>query len=269
MTETRTVPVPGARLHVAVRGRGPHLLIVPGGDGDADTLDGMVEHLVAEFTVITYDRRGLSRSLVDGPPARVAVTTHADDAHRLLADVTDEPAYVFGTSMGALIGLELVAEHPEQARTLLAHEPPLTQVLPPEQRRVAVAALEEIEKTYLHEGTTAAMRRLTDTTGIVLTDREPGATLPRPTAQRRKNLDYLLGYDTIGAREFRLDIDAVRGKPVEIGAGEMSSGGFPYQCAQALALLIERPLISFPGGHTGYGTHPRAFASTLLKIFRR
>ncbi len=267
MTQSRLVPVPGATIYVEVRGTGPHLLIVPGGDGDANTLDGLVDHLVTEFTVITYDRRRLSRSVVDGPPAPVTVPTHADDARRVLAAVTEEPADVFGTSMGALIGLQLIAEHPGLVRTLIAHEPPLTQVLPPDERRAAEAVLEKIDNTFHRDGTAAAMRLLTEATGIVLTDREPGAVLPRPTAQRRRNLEYLLGYDTVGTRRFHLDIDAVRGKPVEIGAGTASAGGFPYRCAQDLALLIERSLICFPGGHTGYGTHPRAFAETVRKIF--
>ena len=171
--------------------------------------------------------------------------------------------------MGALIGSRSDRRAPGPVRTLLAHEPPFTQVLPPDQRRAAVAALTKIEATYRREGMAAAMRLLTDTTGIVLTDREPGALLPRPTAQRLKNLNYLLGYDTIGAREFRLNVEAIRGRghQVEIGAGTTSGGAFPYQCAKALALLIERPLISFPGGHTGYGTHPQAFAEKLRHTF--
>jgi hypothetical protein len=132
---------------------------------------------------------------------------------------------------------------------------------------VADATLAAIEARYRRDGLAAAMRLLTDTTGIVLTDREPGATLPRPTAQRLKNLNYLLGYDTVGARQFRLDVEAVRvrGERLDIGAGTTSLGGFPCQCAYALALLIERSVMSFPGGHTGYITHPRAFAERLRK----
>jgi len=55
---------------------------------------------------------------------------HSDDAHRLLAELSTAPAYVFGSSGGALIGLDLVAHHPEQVCTLVAHEPPADYLLP-------------------------------------------------------------------------------------------------------------------------------------------
>lgn len=51
---------------------------VPG--GDADTLAGLVTELTEDFTVTTYDRRGLSRGTVDAPPSMVPITIHADDA---------------------------------------------------------------------------------------------------------------------------------------------------------------------------------------------
>src|SRR4051812_5598602 len=121
--------VPGARLHYKVCGEGPLLLMLPGGDGDADAADAIAGRLLDAFTVVTYDRRGLSRSPVDEPTRSPGVSTHSDDAHRLLAELTDEPALVFGVSIGALIGLDLVARHPEQVRLLIAHEPPAFDLL--------------------------------------------------------------------------------------------------------------------------------------------
>lgn len=54
----------------------------------------------------------------------------AHDVHRVLQAVTHEPALVFGSSGGAVTGLALATRHPEQVRTLVAHEPPLVEVLP-------------------------------------------------------------------------------------------------------------------------------------------
>ncbi len=48
----------------------------------------------------------------------------SDDAHHLLAALTTGPVLVFGGSLGALLGLDLVAHYSEQVRTLGAHEPP-------------------------------------------------------------------------------------------------------------------------------------------------
>ncbi len=54
----------------------------------------------------------------------------ADDVHRLLSALGAQPAYVFGSSGGAVVGLALVTAHPDQVRTLVAHEPPVVELLP-------------------------------------------------------------------------------------------------------------------------------------------
>src|SRR5215468_3447127 len=130
--------VDGATLFYRVRGSGPMLLILPGGDGDADTADALRHELIARYMVITYDRRGMSRSKIDASGQSLTLATHSDDAHRLLAAVTDESVFVFGSSIGALIGLDLVARHPDQVRVLVAHEPPAFELLQDDERNRAV-----------------------------------------------------------------------------------------------------------------------------------
>jgi pimeloyl-ACP methyl ester carboxylesterase len=123
-TNEDALHVAGATLFYRVTGSGPTLLILPGGHADADTVKTLCDQLVDNYVVVTYDRRGLSRSKIDGPVGSLTLETHSDDTHRLLAALTNEPAFVFGSSISALIGLDLVARHPEQVRILVAHEPP-------------------------------------------------------------------------------------------------------------------------------------------------
>jgi pimeloyl-ACP methyl ester carboxylesterase len=60
-----SLDVPGARLYYETYGKGPLMLLIPGASG---TVSGAaVDHLGAHFTVLTYDRRGFSRSRLDGP----------------------------------------------------------------------------------------------------------------------------------------------------------------------------------------------------------
>src|SRR5215470_4954538 len=101
-----TLLVPGANLHYEVRGSGPILLLIHPAGGDARAFDAIANDLAGRYTVVAYDRRGLSRSSLDDPAANQRLETHADDAHRLLALLRAEPAYVFGTSGGAAVGLE-------------------------------------------------------------------------------------------------------------------------------------------------------------------
>lgn len=124
-----TLRVAGASLSYEVRGSGPLLLLIVGGGGAGDW-NGFFRYLTAAYTVVTYDRRGAWRSPLDAPVDGIPLETHSDDAPRLLTDLSAEPAYVCGTSAGALIGLELVARHAAQVRLLVAHEPPAHYLLP-------------------------------------------------------------------------------------------------------------------------------------------
>lgn len=69
----------GTGLHVEQRGSGPPLLLVQGGVSEAGATDPFVEHLVGSFAVITYDRRGVSRSPA-APDQLGSMAQHAADA---------------------------------------------------------------------------------------------------------------------------------------------------------------------------------------------
>ena len=121
MTRIDTLHVPGASLYYEVRGRGPVLLLIGAGAANAASFNGIATHLADRYTVVSYDRRGYARSPLDHPEGEQRIETHSDDAHRLLAILSTEPAYVFGSSGGAKIGLDLAIRHPEQLHTLVAH----------------------------------------------------------------------------------------------------------------------------------------------------
>src|SRR3954466_1733836 len=125
-TAINTLRVPGATLSYEVYGTGPILLLIPGGGNDAHAFDSIVRRLADQYTVVAYSRRGLSQSTLDDPEEVQQVGVHSDDAHRLLKKLGSdyEPAFVFGSSGGAVVGLDLVARYPGQIHTLIAHEPP-------------------------------------------------------------------------------------------------------------------------------------------------
>lgn len=131
---TGMLSVRGATLYHEIRGTGPTLLLIPGGPMDAAGFAEIAERLADRYTVITYDCRGNSRSPHDGTADDLTVEVLADDAHRLLEAVGSGPAYVLGSSGGATYGLDLVARYPGQVRTLVAHEPPVSCLLPDAER---------------------------------------------------------------------------------------------------------------------------------------
>jgi pimeloyl-ACP methyl ester carboxylesterase len=268
---TGTLPVPGASLFYRVRGSGPLLLLLPGGAGDAETFNSVAGHLADHFTLMTYDRRGLSRSTVDDPAQTPGIETHSDDVHLLLAALKSAaPAFVFGSSIGAIIGLDLVARHPEQVRGFIAHEPPLPELLPELERAAAVRGQEDVEEIYRREGSGAAMRRFVDMADLNFDDREPDVRWPPPpsptAAAQPANTKFFLQHDAGAVRRYRVNLDTFgAGWRVHIVAarGATTPTAWPNHCAVALAERLGTESLEFPGGHAGYLTHPAAFAAKL------
>ena len=81
-------------------------------------------------TIVTYDPRGVERSIKADPATESTPEQHADDVHRIIAELGAGPVDLFASSGGAVNALALVAKHPEDVRTLVAHEPPLASILP-------------------------------------------------------------------------------------------------------------------------------------------
>jgi pimeloyl-ACP methyl ester carboxylesterase len=105
--------VDGAQLYYEIRGAGPLLLMIPGASGSTDAYNGVADFLAPHLTVVTYDRRGFSRSQLSGPQddtQRLVIA--ANDAARLLKRSSRAPAMIFGSSSGAIVALEFLARHP-------------------------------------------------------------------------------------------------------------------------------------------------------------
>src|SRR5262245_23247109 len=134
MTEpkTHTLEAPGSVPSDDVRGTDssayPVLLII-GSPMGADGFVTLAGHFT-DRTVVTCDPRGAGRSRRTDGATETAVEEHADDLHRLIEALDAGPVDIFASSGGAVNALALAAKHPEQIRTLVAHEPPAAQELP-------------------------------------------------------------------------------------------------------------------------------------------
>ena len=106
------VSADGADLYFERRGAGLPLLLIVGGGGDCGYYTALADHLADRFTVLTYDRRGNSRSTLSGPAQAMSVSQQGDDALAVLGACGLSSAVVFGNSGGATIALDLAARHP-------------------------------------------------------------------------------------------------------------------------------------------------------------
>ena len=262
-----TLKVPGANLYYEVRGSGPVLLTITGGPVDAGTMTGLANHLADGFTVVTYDQRGHSRSPSEGPPEDTPASLHAEDAHELLSSLTSEPAYVFGNSGGATIGLDLVARYPDQVKTFVAHEPPLMELLPDRDRWRET--LKEIGEAYRSGGAFAGMGIF----GAAVTEGGPAYEPPSdPSPEEMEAMGRMVGnFDFFLAHELPListyipDIEALRAAPthIVIGGGEISGEQAAHRAAAELASQMGIELTVFPGGHGGDKADPVDFAEAV------
>ncbi|MFF7247808.1 alpha/beta fold hydrolase [Embleya sp. NPDC008237] len=271
LTAGATLSVPGAELYYEVRGSGPLLLIGESGEGDAGRSVDMVDRLVADYTVVTYDRRGLSRSTLADPAAPVTVEDHADDVARLLAELTDRPAMMLGLSMGALIGLRVAATRPDALHTLIAHEPVAPWLLSASERDAHRGELTAIREMHGRGGMGAAFPAITAHLGIEpgVEEREPDLT-PQPMNERRMaNFDFFIGREFPAVVDDTLPLTALRSTTTRIVPGRGATTlhrVFTRRCAVALEALVGVDAAEFPGGHNGNLTHPRAFARRLREV---
>ncbi|MFE3753305.1 alpha/beta fold hydrolase [Nocardia tengchongensis] len=272
--ETATLPVAGAELYYEIRGTGPMLLISQSGEGDARRSEALVRNLENEFTVVTYDRRGLSRSRIHDENARPSVATHADDVHRLLAAVTDQPVLMLGCSMGASLGLHLATTHPEQVHTLIAHEPVSPWLLAATQRAHHRRELEECQEVCRAQGWRAALAPMARTLGINPADQEieEGVQLPPITPERAGNFTYFIEQDFTAIHEDWLDVARLARTTTRIlpAIGRRTPAQvFDRLCAFELSQLMAVEVTEFPGGHNGNLTHPAAYAATIRELVAR
>jgi pimeloyl-ACP methyl ester carboxylesterase len=282
--ETHTLAAPGAVLHYDVRRNDdstqPVLLLI-GSPMSASGFDTLAGHFT-DRTVVTYDPRGAGRSKRTDGASRSTTEEHADDLHRLiLALDTGRPVDIFGSSGGAVNALALVARHPEEVRTLVAHEPPAAQELP--DREEALAACEAIRETYLRAGFGPAMARFFALVsyegpfpaGFAKQPDPNPADFGLPTEDDGSRDDPLLGLNMPSTPAYQHDFGALRAarSHVVIGVGAESATMIAGRAGVAVAERLRTAPVTFPGGHDGfaggeYGRtgQPDAFAATLREV---
>ena len=113
-----TAAIHGIELYYETRGSGLPVLSIQGATGDGGYFDRIADLLANEFTTVTYDRRGNSRSPAPVGWMHTSIEEQAEDAAGLLTALGLKAAIVFGTSGGGAIGLELVRRARESGQSL-------------------------------------------------------------------------------------------------------------------------------------------------------
>ncbi|WP_420115122.1 alpha/beta hydrolase [Pseudactinotalea sp.] len=282
MLTTHTLDVPGAVLaydiHQPERPSEHPPLFVFGSPMGASGFEQLVTQL-DDRVVLTYDPRMAERSrLKDG--GEVTVEIHGDDLHRVVEAAGFGPVDAFGSSGGAQAALPWVIAHPGDVRTLVAHEPPLTLLLPDAQILQTVSA--DIVDTYRQRGFGPAMAKFLqlvmhtgELTQEYLDRPEPDpAQFGLPIEDDGSRDDPLLAHN-MAMPPYLPDAQALNASGVRIvlAIGAEGVGGMPRRGGEALAELLAIEPVIFPGDHGGFATNewspgndPAAFAATLKDV---
>src|SRR5215217_1070611 len=241
-----SVTVPGARLHYEIRGcvdfaarRGGPLLLVIGSPMASADFAPLADALAGDHTVVTYDPRGHANSTIDDPDEDSTAESRADDIAAILDDLGAESADVFGSSGGAVTGLALVARHPGRVRTLVAHEPPLLELLPDAAQQRANT--EDIIETFHAVGMQAAWYKFMANADFDMTmPSKMPADPPEPTEQDLREAARFFDHELRPTTRYLPDIDALKNSAarVVIGIGADSGQLLTYGTSVALCELL-------------------------------
>jgi pimeloyl-ACP methyl ester carboxylesterase len=259
-------------------GRPPLLMI--GQPMDARGFSALASYF-PDRTVVTYDPRGLGRSIRRDGRVDHSPTVQASDVHAVIEALGTGPVEMFASSGGAVTALALVTAHPDDVTTLVAHEPPMISVLP--DAPAAERARAGFRDVYEANGSGAGMAAFIAMTSWQgeFTDEyfaqpppDP-AQFGMPTEDDGSRDDPLLSDRSWPVSSYRPDVGALAAAPtrIVIAVGEESLGTFTGRAAVATAELLGQQATVFPshhggflGGEFGYAGQPEAFARKLRDV---
>jgi pimeloyl-ACP methyl ester carboxylesterase len=285
MTNTHTLETSGASIVYDVRGplppaEGRPPLLMIGQPMDASGFGALASHFI-DRTVVTYDPRGLGRSTRSDGRTDNIPEVQAEDVHAVIEALGAGPVELFASSGGAVTALALVAAHPDDVVTLVAHEPPIIPVLP--DAAAATRAQEGFNAAYNAGGRGAGMAAfiaMTSWQGEFTDDyfAQPApdpAAFGMPTDDDGTRDDPLLSDSSWAVTAYDPDAEALAAAPtrIVIAVGEESAGTLTARTAIATAELLGQEATVFPshhggflGGEFGYAGQPEAFARRLREV---
>jgi pimeloyl-ACP methyl ester carboxylesterase len=266
-----TLKVPDAQLYYEVSGDGSLLILIPGAKGEAEVFRPLAHLLSAQYQVVIYDRRGFSRSTLDGPQDYDhRLETDADDVRRLIEHLTGQPAIVFGSSSGAIVALEVISHYSAQAQTVVAHEPPAVSLLPDAAKWLAF--FDEVYDTYHKEGIPKAMHQFgSGAFGSGDQQLMERAQREHTNKYTLSNARYWMEHELRQYPRVELDLSALaaNAEQIVLAGGRDAQDQLPYQPNRVLARRLGREIVNFPGGHLGFVSSPAEFAKELVNALSR
>ncbi|HST00001.1 MAG TPA: alpha/beta hydrolase [Terriglobales bacterium] len=266
--QTGYVTIEGDEIYYEVRGQGQPLLMIAGGGGDAGFFSIAANILSDEYKVITYDRRGNSRS-TRNIPQNFEISQQSRDAVAVLKAAGETSAFVFGNSGGAVIALDMAMTQPQAVQAAIVHEPPITPVHPDAKKWKRFFA--NVYWLGLVFGAQIAMLKFALPSGIPTSAYR---SVPNDVTTRMgKNHDFFVKHEMLPFSNYHPDIEAIKRNGVKIfmAAGQMTLDKHKFygETALILADLLDGEMVVFPGNHLSYLDRPDQWAAVLRRVLHQ
>jgi hypothetical protein len=178
--------------------------------------------------------------------------------------------------------LALIAAHPNDLRTAIAHEPPLAAIV--EDREHALGVIKAMNDTYHRQGGGYGMAHFIQVVSHagLFTAEDVAAPPPDPAMfgmpadDDGSRTDLMLEHNMKWLTTYEPDFEALAKAPTRLvfAAGEESEGILASRGASAAAKRLGSEVVIFPGGHNGfmggeYGQppgKPDEFAAKLREV---
>lgn len=251
-------------LYYEVRGEGETLILVHGMIVDAGLYENAARLLSRYYKVVTFDRRGNSRSrLKDDPAPQFSIDAQAEDIRDLMDAVGAEQAYIAGASAGAVIGQYFLCKYPERVKYLIMYEPAMLGLLASEDQGAA-EWIAEIKDLIARNKINTTLLKFSQSIGEP-DDRSPAKT-QEAAVRELDNVEFCFKNEFSRLIDYIPDLEELKKHRdiISVATGEKSAGTRYEKQAKVMAQLLDKEPVYYPGGHNLPYDLPKEFAICVL-----
>ena len=255
-----------ANIYYEVSGEGDALILIHGVVTDSSLFEQTARILSAHFKVVTFDRRGNSRSRIQGADpdhAPFSIAEQADDIYELMMELGISEAYIAGISAGGVIGEYFLEKHPEMVKHLIMYEAGMLSHMMKED--AAFREWSDKTQSLVSAGKiSSALLRFSQHIGPI--DERSPARSQEVSERELGNVIYAFNSEIPALRSYLPDFSIMKTNAfrITIAAGEKSGNTAYVREARRLADIIGKKLLYYPGGHNLPYDLPAEFAVSLL-----
>ncbi len=248
-------------------GKGPQMLLIHGAVADGDYFNDSVQILRDFYDVITYDRRGNSRSTYE-PGAKFDIAAQADDACALIEELDLKDLFLVGHSAGGMIALETFKRLPGRIKHVVVYETPMLTLTKKYDPSIVDWVYHMVDIN--NEGKHKEVAKEFGLSIGLLDDRAPKKTKDQKQKDRN-NFGHFINHEFLPFSFYEPDIKffKLNAGYITALAGDRNYGGTYHRSMQEFCRLTGCSLLATAGCHNYPYDLPAEFAAMVLGITQR